>query len=198
MSKANRGPAAAAENRDSLMQSARTLFASHGLSVPFSAIARDAGVSQGVLYRHFPTQKALALAVFEENLERIEKAVEQRNVAVSGLEAAWEKLVELTINDAAFVEIAVNSGGDPQLEQVRRRITSFLDALITSAQERGEVGRDVTSHVLFVALRAVYGLVSTGVSERDDLKQDIRFLLGCLGLAVPDSPGHVETETLVG
>lgn len=188
MGKANRGPAAAAENRAALMRSARVLFARCGLSVPFSAIARDAGVSQGVLYRHFPTQKDLALAVFEENLERIESVAQQRDLTFSGLAAAWAKLVELTVNDAAFVEIAVNSGGDPQLEHVRGRITMLLDSLIASAKESGEVGANVTPHMLFVALRAIYGLVSTSVSEGEDLMQDIIFLLHCMGLEVPVLP----------
>ncbi len=192
MSKVNRGPAAAAENRDALMRSARSLFASRGLSVPLSSIARDAGVSQGVLYRHFPTRKDLALAVFEENVERIATTVEQRDPLVSELEAAWTKLVELTVTDAAFVEIAVNSAGDPQLEQVRGRITALLDPLIAGAQERGVVETGMTPRVLFVALRAIYGLVSTGVSGEGDLAEDIMFLLRCLGLEVPALPTLVE------
>lgn len=70
--KKNRGPAAAAENRQALIDAARDLFAEQGFSVPFSAIARRAGVGQASLYRHFPDKVAIGVAVFEENLRLLE------------------------------------------------------------------------------------------------------------------------------
>ena len=68
----NRGPAAAAENRRAVLAAARELFAERGYEVPMQAIAKRAGVGQGVLYRHFPKRLDLALAVFEENFVRLE------------------------------------------------------------------------------------------------------------------------------
>ena len=70
----NRGPAAAAENRHAVLAAARELFAERGYEVPMQAIAKRAGVGQGVLYRHFPKRLDLALAVFEENFVRLETA----------------------------------------------------------------------------------------------------------------------------
>ncbi|WNF01099.1 helix-turn-helix domain containing protein [Streptomyces luomodiensis] len=71
---ANDGPKAAARNRAALIAAAREIFAESGLDVPLSAIARRAGVGQGVLYRHFPDRAAVALAVLEENVREIERA----------------------------------------------------------------------------------------------------------------------------
>ena len=71
--KANRGPAAAEENRRALIAAARELFAEKGFAVPFSAVARRAGVGQASLYRHFPDKVALGVAVFAENLADLEK-----------------------------------------------------------------------------------------------------------------------------
>lgn len=68
----NRGPAAAAENRRALIDAARELFAEDGYSVPFSAVAKRAGVGQASLYRHFGSKEKLALAVFDENLAELE------------------------------------------------------------------------------------------------------------------------------
>ncbi|MFC8595222.1 TetR family transcriptional regulator [Streptomyces atroolivaceus] len=73
---ANHGPKAAARNRDALIVAAREIFASHGLDAPLSAIARRAGVGQGVLYRHFPDRSAVAIAVLEENVRQVEQAAE--------------------------------------------------------------------------------------------------------------------------
>ncbi|MGW0788798.1 TetR/AcrR family transcriptional regulator [Streptomyces sp. NPDC002911] len=71
---ANDGPKAAARNRAALVAAAREILSADGLNAPLSAIARRAGVGQGVLYRHFPDRGALAAAVLEENVRQIEQA----------------------------------------------------------------------------------------------------------------------------
>ncbi|WP_405665264.1 TetR/AcrR family transcriptional regulator [Streptomyces sp. NBC_01166] len=71
---ANGGPKAAARNRAALIAAAREIYAAQGLDAPLSAIARRAGVGQGVLYRHFPDRDAVATAVLEENVRQIEQA----------------------------------------------------------------------------------------------------------------------------
>ncbi|MGW5865189.1 TetR/AcrR family transcriptional regulator [Streptomyces sp. NPDC055239] len=71
---ANDGPKAAARNRSALITAAREIYATHGLDAPLSAIARRAGVGQGVLYRHFPDRAAVATAVLEENVRQVEQA----------------------------------------------------------------------------------------------------------------------------
>ncbi|GHF75279.1 MULTISPECIES: TetR/AcrR family transcriptional regulator [Streptomyces] len=73
---ANDGPKAAGRNRAALVAAAREVFAEHGLEAPLSAIARRAGVGQGVLYRHFPDRTAAVSAVLEENVRQIEQAAE--------------------------------------------------------------------------------------------------------------------------
>lgn len=76
---ANDGPKAAARNRAALVAAAREVFAEHGLEAPLSAIARRAGVGQGVLYRHFPDRSTAVAAVLEENVRQIEQAAEDQN-----------------------------------------------------------------------------------------------------------------------
>ncbi|MEU3054783.1 TetR/AcrR family transcriptional regulator [Streptomyces griseus] len=76
---ANDGPKAAGRNRAALVAAAREVFAEHGLEAPLSAIARRAGVGQGVLYRHFPDRTAAVTAVLEENVRQIEQAAEAEN-----------------------------------------------------------------------------------------------------------------------
>ncbi|MFB7274659.1 TetR/AcrR family transcriptional regulator [Streptomyces sp. NPDC056244] len=76
---ANDGPKAAARNRVALVTAAREIFAEQGLEAPLSAIARSAGVGQGVLYRHFPDRTAVVKAVLEENVRQVEQAAEAEN-----------------------------------------------------------------------------------------------------------------------
>ncbi|MEV6313055.1 helix-turn-helix domain-containing protein [Streptomyces sp. NPDC051840] len=73
---ASGGRNAAARNRAALIAAAREIYAEHGLDAPLSAIARRAGVGQGVLYRHFPDREAIATAVLEENVRQVEHAAE--------------------------------------------------------------------------------------------------------------------------
>ncbi len=76
--RACRGPG----NRRALIAAAREVYAESGLSAPFSAVAKRAGVGQGSLYRHFPDRTALAVAVFEENVADLEQftASEDRTI----------------------------------------------------------------------------------------------------------------------
>ncbi|MFI8946655.1 TetR family transcriptional regulator [Streptomyces sp. NPDC053750] len=71
---ANEGRKAAARNRAALITAAREIYSECGLDAPLSAIARRAGVGQGVLYRHFPDREAVATAVLEENVRQVEQA----------------------------------------------------------------------------------------------------------------------------
>ncbi|MFD0020663.1 TetR family transcriptional regulator [Streptomyces sp. NPDC058382] len=82
---ANDGPKAAARNRAALVTAAREVFAEEGLEAPLSAIARRAGVGQGVLYRHFPDRTAVATAVLEENVRQVEQAAGDERVAFAGV-----------------------------------------------------------------------------------------------------------------
>ncbi|MER6347659.1 TetR/AcrR family transcriptional regulator [Streptomyces sp. NPDC001595] len=82
---ANHGPKAAARNRAALVTAAREVCAEHGLDAPLSAIARRAGVGQGVLYRHFPDRAAVAAAVLEENVRQVEEAAAAEGADFAGV-----------------------------------------------------------------------------------------------------------------
>lgn len=59
----------AARNRNRLLQSAQRLFVEQGIAdVTMSAIARDAGVGKGTLYRHFPDKAAVCHALLDEDM----------------------------------------------------------------------------------------------------------------------------------
>ncbi|MER6111071.1 TetR/AcrR family transcriptional regulator [Streptomyces hirsutus] len=82
---ANHGPKAAARNRAALVAAAREIYAEHGLDAPLSAIARRAGVGQGVLYRHFPDRAAVTTAVLEENVREVEQAAAAEDATFAGV-----------------------------------------------------------------------------------------------------------------
>lgn len=182
MGRQNRGPAAAQANREALMRSARTLFAQRGLDIPFSSIARDAHVSQGVLYRHFPSRVDLAVAVFEENVAELERCVRDAPDDEAAVQAVWAKLVRLTVTDVAFVEMAVRSTEDPRLLALRGRVEALINPALQRLRLRDLQGQLVEADSLLFGLRAIYGLVITRSPEDPVIWDDISRLLNRLAL----------------
>ena len=65
----------AQRNRDRLLDVAVRAFSQDGPDVTLDAIAKDAGVGIGTLYRHFPTREALIEAAYRSELARLCDAV---------------------------------------------------------------------------------------------------------------------------
>src|ERR1700743_471701 len=58
-------------HRDGLRAVAARAFAQDGPDVTLDAIAKEAGVGIGTLYRHFPTREALVEATYRNELARL-------------------------------------------------------------------------------------------------------------------------------
>ncbi|MGW1818925.1 TetR family transcriptional regulator [Streptomyces sp. NPDC002125] len=159
---ANHGPKVAARNRDALIAAAREIFASHGLDAPLSAIARRAGVGQGVLYRHFPDRAAVAIAVLEENVRQVEQAAAAEG---AGLADVLGVLTWHLKESAAFLGL-LHSGG----------ATGHSDALAHARDLSGRVESALRHHLpkrhrlgaaddLMVAVAMVSGATSGPTRE---------------------------------
>ncbi|MCL7369314.1 TetR/AcrR family transcriptional regulator [Streptomyces ardesiacus] len=61
----------AARNREQLLEAATRVLASSGTEASMRAIAREAGVGIGTLYRHFPTRESLVEAVYRDQVVRL-------------------------------------------------------------------------------------------------------------------------------
>lgn len=168
----NRGPAAAAGNRQAVLEAAKRLFAERGYHVPLSSIAKEAGVGQGVLYRHFPTRLSLAFAVFEENFAELEQIGAQGDAEAFG--RLWQRLVELTLESAAFVEMAVDARRSTTEYDGGERLVALLAPPLARAREAGAVDADLEVGDVLTAQRMVYGIVATALDlgeARETLRQ---------------------------
>jgi AcrR family transcriptional regulator len=178
--KRNRGPSAAAENRLAILAAARRLFADRGYHVPLKAIATEAGVGQGVLYRHFPTRLSLALSVFEQNFAELE-----RLAALPGPDAflgLWARLLDITVSDSAFIEMAVDARRTMADYDGSARLVGLLEAPLGRARDAGLVRPDLTVDDVLVAHRMAYGIVTTSVGEADVRATIDRSLGAVLGI----------------
>ena len=63
-----------------ILDSALKLFAQKGFNaIPTSAIAKDAGVSEGLIFRHFENKAGLLNAITQKGMEKILEEVQQLN-----------------------------------------------------------------------------------------------------------------------
>lgn len=149
----NRGPAAAAANRQALIAAAREVYAEGGLSAPFSAVAKRAGVGQGSLYRHFPDRTALAVAVFEDNVRDLEEytAPEERTV-----DDLLDRVVDQAVASTALIELITADLTDPRTARLAERFTALVATLVERDRASGRIGDhvDVTDVALASSMLA--------------------------------------------
>lgn len=152
-SKRNRGPAAAAENRRALIDAARKLFAERGFAVPFSQVARRAGVGQASLYRHFPDKQALAVAVFDENLAALERDGHD-------LHGLLEQIVAQARMSASLLE-ALTAGGTGAAGALEARLRGVIEGVLDRERALGRIDaaievEDVATAVSMVAFHSAF------------------------------------------
>jgi AcrR family transcriptional regulator len=145
----------AAERRAAILAAARREFALHGFhGAGTAAIARQAGCSEAILYRHFASKRALLLAVLAAEVEgRIlvdpELVVRAAHDPAAGLPAVLRGRLEegeLQIT-ARLVLLAISMSSDPEMGDAVRgafsAIRAPLRAVLERAQAEGTVRDDV-------------------------------------------------------
>lgn len=141
-----------AERTRQLLVAAATCFARRGFHrTTMDEIAREAGVSAGLIYRHFAGKDELIVAIIEqhraEQLARIAAAAAQPALA-----AALDALAETDLaagisrdDGVLFAELIAEALRNPAIEHVVRAgddaVRAALAAVLTAAQERGEIDR---------------------------------------------------------
>ncbi|GAA5034976.1 TetR family transcriptional regulator [Microbacterium fluvii] len=172
--KTNRGPAAGPENRRALIAAARELYARDGLSTPFSAIAKRAGVGQGSLYRHFPDPTALAAAVFEDNVGELEAYVAP---ADRTLEDLFDAIVGQAVTSTALIDLIGAHRHDPAVFRLGERFRAVVETLLEREHAAGNVGAHVEPEDVMLAVGMLGGeLARSDESERPDVARRARVI----------------------
>ncbi|MFJ4190650.1 TetR/AcrR family transcriptional regulator [Kitasatospora sp. NPDC089509] len=148
----------AQRNRDLLLAAARDSFARYGLDVPLDRIAKEAGVGNATLYRHFPTRDALIAEVFADAGVGLAAAGQEALAAEdawTGLERYFERILELVAADRGINDLVTRAvpgvpgvSGVPGAIGIGRGHAATVGALIARAQEQGAMRRDVDARDL--------------------------------------------------
>lgn len=151
----------ARRNRDKLLAAARPLIDAHGRGVSLEAIARQAGVSIGTLYNHFPTRNALFEAAFtreaEELRERAEEWADEEDPAAALFR--WLRLQLEYGSRGRALGAAVMNTRHQEGSTVQRTHAAMHDAggvLLQRAQDAGQVRPDID---LARVLRLILGIL---------------------------------------
>jgi AcrR family transcriptional regulator len=150
----------AQRNRDRLLQAAVRAFARAGPDATLDAIAKDAGVGIGTLYRHFPTREALVEAAYRNELARLCDAVADLLAAMPPDEAmrAWmDRFVGYMTTKRGMADAlraVIASGGNP-FAQSRDRLTGAITVLLRAAAAAGTVRPDIEPGDVLASLSGV-------------------------------------------
>lgn len=147
----------AQRNRDRLLEVAARAFSQDGPEVTLDAIAKEAGVGIGTLYRHFPTREALIDAAYRNELARLCDSADDllREMPPDQALRAWmDRFADYMttkrgMGDALRALIA--SGGDP-FSQSRDRLTAAVTTLLQAGVAAGTLRPDVSPDDVLVGL----------------------------------------------
>lgn len=144
------GRADARRNRTRVLAAASRAFDEHGLDISLGAIARQAGVGAGTVYRHFPSKEILLEAVLVQQVDDRVAAARRWAARTDPVAAFFGFLLEVVDSSrghkhACDALTAETSWPRPSLAASARRFRQALDELLRAAQQAGGVRTDLSA-----------------------------------------------------
>jgi AcrR family transcriptional regulator len=140
----------AVQNRIRILAAAEEVFAAQGVSAPIDAVAEQAGVGVGTLYRHFSTKEALFEAIVLTRLEELVSAAAGRADADDAGESFFSFLRELAhkvSNKHDLIDALGAAGIDikSRCSEMATELEASVQQMLTRAQDAGAVRRGITT-----------------------------------------------------
>lgn len=134
-----------------------------GADASLDAIAKDAGVGPGTLYRHFVTRDALIEAVFRSEVEKLAAAGRRFAGTMAPIEAlrTWMLLFVDYVAAKHVIAPALNSvagGPEKMYERNHGPVRETIEALVRRGVEKGDLRGDLKA---FDLLRVLIGVAYT-------------------------------------
>lgn len=160
----------AQHNQERLLEVAAKAFAREGPGASLKAIAQEAGVGIGTLYRRFPTRESLVEAVYRNEVARLCESAPALAEQLSPLDAlrAWmERFVDFMAAKHGMADAlrAVLASEDDRMN-TRALLRDALATLMDSGTSSGVIREGVDPYDLLMALGGVT-LIAEGPAQRD-------------------------------
>jgi len=179
----------AQRNREDVFAAAERVFAREGLAASIDAIAAEAGVGVGTVYRRFGSKADLIEALFTERLGEAMALIERCAAAPTGreaLESVLREFVGLQTRSRAVRELMF---GDVEHEamRLRRDVEPLLTRIVERAKAEGAVRPDFAATDIPVLTHAV-SAVAAGMPDggRELAHRHLELLIKGLA-ATPDA-----------
>ena len=172
----------ASKNRQVILDAARKVFAEHGAAVPIDRIAELAGVGAGTLYRHFPTKEALFAAVVTSGVEdvvRYATAQAERSDAGTAFFDVLARMLDEGLANKAVKDAMSTAAPGAARPSGASAIRKPLQAVLTLAQQRGDVRDDVTVDDVLAVVTGTFRAYEQATSARS---RRMLFDIMCRGL----------------
>jgi AcrR family transcriptional regulator len=147
---AGRRPRAdAVRNRERVLEAAKAVFSAGGKEASLDAVARQAGVGIGTLYRHFPTREALYEAVYRREVEHLADLAETLKHDPSPAQALrlWlhsnVEFVATKKGMSAALALAAQASSELSaysFDRLTRAVGLLLDRAIAAGEIRADIG----------------------------------------------------------
>ncbi|MGH3374569.1 MAG: TetR/AcrR family transcriptional regulator [Actinoallomurus sp.] len=152
--------AEARRNRQNLIAAATRAFASGDEQVPLEAIAKDAGVGIGTLYRHFPKREALVEAVYEDQVERLGASAREllaQHPPAQAFRAWMTVFVDWAATKHGMIDTlrALMSSGRIEHGQMRAQLIAVVSLFLNAGDVAGDLRSDVSAADVAATLAGV-------------------------------------------
>ena len=173
----------AAERRRVLVEAAIRLFTESSYRGTTTAeIARAAGVSEPILYRHFASKRDLYLAALDHVWAQAREAWEEAVTTSEDACAAVERIGKghLAVHDTKlqlselWVQALTEAADDVELRRHlrahMREVHAFVTGMLRRGQEEGAIaaGRDPEAEAWIFIAGGILGMVGRGIGLLDD------------------------------
>ncbi|NVJ19727.1 MULTISPECIES: TetR/AcrR family transcriptional regulator [Myxococcus] len=148
----------ARRNRARILDAAEAVFAEQGASASTEAVAAQAGVAIGTVFRHFPTKPELLQAVVMHLLDRLITEVDEmvgNQDAVTALFEFCSRVMEVSARNRAVFARLAETGVQVRVGDALARLRPGIDLLLERAQRAGTVRDDLRPAELIALLAAL-------------------------------------------
>jgi AcrR family transcriptional regulator len=187
--------AEARRNRQNLIAAATRAFASGDGHVPLGAIAKDAGVGIGTLYRHFPNREALVEAVYEDQVERLRASAREMLGQQRPAEAfrSWTAVfIDWAATKHGMIDTlrALMSAGQIEHGQMRAQLIAIVSLFLDAGGAAGDLRSDVEAADVAATLAGVL-VIAGAPGQRAQAARMLSLVLdGLRPDAADNSPGR--------
>ena len=157
-------------NRERLLAAATAAFtAADGTAVSLEAIARDAGVGIGTLYRHFATREALVEAVYQTELAEVAASAGQllaRHPPLVALRRWMDRYAAFVAAKRGMAESlrAMFAAGTVKPSDTRDSVIGAVETLLSAGSSEGTVRSDVRAEDVVTSLIGIF--LASGSTEQ--------------------------------